>query len=449
MNAKKKPFFSGVAGVVCVLMSLGALLVTGCASTPKGEGEKTAPGATMPAETNVVAKGAQPVAEAEKPAPGVPRKPAVLQRVVPVFPKKPWTVKYLRDSSRAEMDGVLVYLGRPSQPDRKTGALAPHPLDQRYTLAPLTQGRTQPLTATRPIRICLDPGHGGQDSGTSSADKRTLEKNITLDIAKRVEKLLRKDGFEVMLTRKNESLTQTLPERPFKAYRWRADAFVSIHLNSSEGRAEGIETYVFPALGMESTSYSKPIPSSESGLKYPGNASDIGNFQLGYSIQRRLLEATGRKDRGVRRARFVVLREATMPAALVECGFMSSSRDLAFLRSEAGRDKIALGIYRGIADWAYGTFSPGLPPHKAGEIGKRMPPIGDSEEKTVFVPVPKSDSPAPVTIPATFPRWEPPSGPSDPQYDSVRRKALAAAGVYTGGNPAPAPSVQTAPPQKE
>lgn len=448
MNAETDSFFPSRAGIVCGLAGLLVLLSAGCASAPK-EGNGNPVPEVSPAATNVVSNHSRPVSGAEIPVSEEKPRTAVLQRVAPSFPTKPWTVRYLRDSSRAEIDGVLVYLGRPSQPDRKTGALMPHPSDQRYTVAPLTQGRSQPLTETRPIRICLDPGHGGQDSGTCSADKRTQEKIVTLELAKRVEKLLQKDGFEVMLTRRNASVTQTLPERPFKAYRWRADAFVSIHLNSSEGNAEGIETYVFPASGMESTSYSMRTPSQEAGLKYPGNASDIGNFQLGYSIQRRLLEATGRKDRGVRRARFVVLREATMPAALVECGFMSSPRDLAFLRTETGLDKIALGIYRGIADWAYGTFSPGLPPHKAGEKGKRFPPIGDSVEKTMFVPVPKSDSPAPITIPATFPRWEPPNVPSDPQHDSVRRKALLDAGVNKGASPAPDASIRTGASQKE
>ena len=306
-----------------------------------------------------------------------------------------------------------------------------------FSLAPLQRGRTTPLTTSRPIRICLDAGHGGQDVGATSPDGRTHEKTITLDIARRVERLLRKDGFEVLLTRRDNQTTQQLAERPFKAYRWRADAFVSIHLNSSSTpSARGVETYVLPALGMESSSYHENKPSKESTLKYPGNASDVGNVQLGFAIQRRLLGATGLEDRGLRRARFVVLREASMPAALVECAFLTASKDLAFLRSEAGRDKIARGIYEGIADWAYGTFAPGLPPHQPGTFGKRFfPKTPPAYTAAAPAPAPQGAAKAPVPIPATFPRWQPAPAPTDPRYEAARRKAMEAAGIATGNKP--------------
>lgn len=408
---------------VALLLLAGCLPGAGCFSAAPAEAVP-APRTPPPAATN--APPAAPAAPAPEPAP------------VKMPEPKPWSVSYTKDSARAIVDGVTVFLGKPSQPNTKTGVLQPSALDRRYTLAPLQRGRTTPLTTSRPIRICLDAGHGGQDVGASSPDGRTHEKTITLDIARRVERLLRKDGFEVLLTRRDNQTTQQLAERPFKAYRWRADAFVSIHLNSSPATsARGVETYVLPALGMESSSYHENKPSKESTLKYPGNASDVGNVQLGFAIQRRLLGATGLEDRGLRRARFVVLREASMPAALVECAFLTASKDLAFLRSEAGRDKIARGIYEGIADWAYGTFAPGLPPHQPGTFGKRFfPKTPPAYTAAAPAPAPQGAAKAPVTIPATFPRWQPAPAPTDPRYEAARRKAMEAAGIAPGNKPA-------------
>ena len=234
------------------------------------------------------------------------------------------------------------------------------------------------------------------------------------------------DGFEVVPTRRDGATDQTLEERAAKARRGKADAFVSIHFNTNPGSASarGLETYVFPARGMESTSYSGRRPSPESSVAWRGLAGNEGSVQLGFCIQRRLLAATKLPDRGLRRARFVVLREASQPAALVECGFLSSPADLAFVRSEAGRDALARGLYEGICDFAFGTMAPGLPARRPGGGGANPAPAAR--------PTPDPDPP-PLSI-VQGSREEPyappvPEDAADPARRAAREAALRAAGV--------------------
>ena len=328
---------------------------------------------------------------------------------------------------------MLVYLGRPAVADRRTRKAGPSDLDRKATVAPLLQARSKPLVEGRPLRVCLDPGHGGQDAGALSADGRTAEKAIALDIAQRVARMLRKDGVDVVLTRPDNRTFLPLPDRPALARAKKADLFVSIHLNANASSApRGVETYVFPARGMESTSYDGRGASADSRQWWPGNGSDWGNVQLGFCIQRRLAAASGLPDRGLRRARFVVVREARMPAALVECGFLTNGRDLAVLRSENGRESIARGIYEGIFDFAYGNMAPGLPAHKPG------PPIVE------VVPAAAPAAPAPPVeragslefVPSPVAPWTPPkpSVPADapgddPAMSAARKEALRAAGL--------------------
>ncbi|MBQ3809460.1 MAG: N-acetylmuramoyl-L-alanine amidase, partial [Kiritimatiellae bacterium] len=359
-----------------------------------------------------------PDAPAPKPAASAPK-------------AKPWQFSYTAGSQAAKADGVLVYLGRPAVADRRTRKAGPSDLDRKSTVAPLLQARSKPLVEGRPLRVCLDPGHGGQDAGAASADGRTVEKAIALDIAQRVARMLRKDGVEVTLTRPDNRTFLPLPDRPALARAKQADLFVSIHLNANASSGpRGVETYVFPARGMESTSYEGRGASDESKQWWPGNGSDWGNVQLGFCIQRRLAAASGLPDRGLRRARFVVVREARMPAALVECGFLTNARDLAVLRGENGRENIARGIYEGIFDFAWGTMAPGLPAHKPG------PPVVEVVSPASAPAPPVERTGALEFVPSPVAPWTPPKpavpadDPSDdPATSAARKAALRAAGL--------------------
>ena len=338
----------------------------------------------------------------------------------PAAKPKPWKFQYSAGSVLAKFDGISVYLGLPAVSDWKRKSIGPSALDAKSTVAPLRDARAKPLVSGRPMRVCIDPGHGGMDSGAKSKDGKTLEKTVALDIASRVAKKLRADGFDVLMTRSDDATSLELSDRVDKSYRWRADAFVSIHLNSEKKTsARGIETYVFPALGMESTSHSGK-PTVESKTKFHGNSHDVGNMQLAYCIQRRLVRALGAKseDRGVRRARWIVLRDARAPATLVECGFVSSPSDLAWLRTENGRETAARGIYEGICDFAFGTMAPGLPARKPPEK-----PAPAKQEKAAAPAAPQGSMER-VSAP-------PPERPLDssPGVAAAREAALRAAGL--------------------
>ena len=401
-----------------------ALLLAGCASTPPAtEGDAVFP---LPAEPPPAAAPAEPVPAA---ATNAPAAAAAVPAPKPAPKPKPWSFSFKNGSQAAKADGVLVYLGRPAKTDWKQRKAVPSELDRKFTVDPLERARTAPLASGRPLRVCLDPGHGGQDAGALSKDGRTVEKTLSLDIARRVARMLRRDGVEVSLTRPDDRTFVPLPDRPALARAKNADLFVSIHLNANAASApRGVETYVFPARGMESTTWDLSRGASdESKQWWPGNGADWGNVQLGFCIQRRLVAASGLPDRGLRRARFVVVREARVPAALVECGFLTNPRDLAVLRSETGRENIARGIYEGIFDFAYGTMAPGLPPHKPGppvtEIVAAPPAADDRAGALEFVaaPVPPWKPPSPV-LPASDPG-------EDPEIAAARAAALRAAGL--------------------
>ncbi len=206
----------------------------------------------------------------------------------------------------------------------------------------LRQGRSR---TPSPVRlVVLDAGHGGSDTGTRG--RRSVEKTMTLDLARRVERYLEAAGLRVVLTR-NSDKTLGLVERVALAESRRADLFISLHFNSG-GSAEGIETYCVPPAGAVSTAnpfrrlFEHPEPSCA------GNQHDEKNVWLAHCVQRSALSATGAADRGVRRARFLVLRDAPCPAILIEGGFLSNRAEEQRILSADYRDKLARAIADGI-----------------------------------------------------------------------------------------------------
>jgi len=190
--------------------------------------------------------------------------------------------------------------------------------------------------------VVLDPGHGGSDPGTLGP-RRRHEKKLVLDICKRVRRKLNASNVAVRMTRRRDTALE-LRERPGFATRWGADVFVSLHVNSAGNTAaNGIETFAMPAAGFASTT------SNEADAKaYPGNRNDAANTLLARYLQRGILAQTQAADRGVKRARFAVLRDAACPAALVEVGFLSNPAEAAHLIDSAYRDRLAEGLAQGI-----------------------------------------------------------------------------------------------------
>jgi N-acetylmuramoyl-L-alanine amidase len=241
------------------------------------------------------------------------------------------------DRREITIDGVQHWLSSPVLDAR--GQLWIPSSDVLKTIDPiLRQGRS----ATRaPIRtIVLDPGHGGSDTGARGA--RGVEKQLTLDLARRVERLL--PG--AILTRTTDR-NIPLDDRVQFAKSKRADLFISIHFNSG-GSAAGIETYCIPPAGTASTAAAGRLREAEAS---PNNRFDESNVWLAHCVQRSLLRNTGAADRGVRRARFVVIRDAPCPAILVEAGFLSNRAEEQRILTESYRDKLAKSIADGILEY--------------------------------------------------------------------------------------------------
>ena len=165
--------------------------------------------------------------------------------------------------------------------------------------------------------VVLDAGHGGIDRGAKGVDNSS-EKTYALDTAKRVEKGLKRAGYRVVMTRRSDYFV-TLPSRVALSNRQRGAIFVSIHYNwALRSSASGTETFYY----------------------------NSRSYPLAANIQRELARFS--PNRGVKRARFHVLRNNVSPAVLVECGFLSNSSDARKARSASYRQRLADAIVRGI-----------------------------------------------------------------------------------------------------
>jgi N-acetylmuramoyl-L-alanine amidase len=194
--------------------------------------------------------------------------------------------------------------------------------------------------------VVLDPGHGGKDNGTKDSTGYT-EKAAVLDIAKRIRSYLVDAGVsEVYLTRDDDHFIE-LAQRCRLAKKYNADVFVSIHLNASRSsKPHGVETFAMTKNGFKSTHAKTPDQK-----RYPGNRHDAPSSLLAYAIQDAYIQKMHLTDRGVKRARFAVLREAPCPAVLTECGFMSNLGEAAQLRSPAYRRRVAETVGTGILNY--------------------------------------------------------------------------------------------------
>lgn len=213
--------------------------------------------------------------------------------------------------------------------------------DAAETVAPLLR----PYEAVRgegSAVVVLDPGHGGRDNGAKSR-RNILEKKAALDIARRVESRLKASRVAVRLTRNSDTYI-SLSERCRLAAKDKADLFVSIHLNYTSDRSvSGIESFIMPSVGCAGT-----ISSRGDDNVYYGNLSGPANMLLAYYVHTGLTSCTRAEDRGIKRSRFQVLRDVKCPAVLVECGFLSNSREEARILDPRYRDAVAEGISRGI-----------------------------------------------------------------------------------------------------
>ncbi len=246
---------------------------------------------------------------------------------------------FTADSRRLEFNDTLIWLNSGIRIVSNRWMIST--ADAESVLAPLI--RPAPLThAPNRVVVVLDPGHGGNDPGALGPGSLT-EKMIVLDIARRIRRKLTAEKITVRITRSIDR-TLSLSARTELAARWTGDVFVSIHANKAANpSAKGIETFVLPATGFPATSSTLPVSGT-----FPGNSHDALNMQLAHAIHRELLNHTAAPDRGIKRARFEVLKAAPCPAVLLEVGFLSNTDDVRKLSDPVYRDTLAEGITCGI-----------------------------------------------------------------------------------------------------
>lgn len=179
--------------------------------------------------------------------------------------------------------------------------------------------------------VVVDAGHGGHDGGAVA--NGVTEKNLSLDIAKRLRVELEAAGVRVVMTRSGDSFL-TLDERAALAGVHQAAAFVSVHLNTDgDGNsAEGIETYF----------------AENKSLSARQRPAEGGGAEFASIVQRMVCAATKAENRGAKARDYAVVARAACPAVLVECGFITSGSEVVRLKREDYRDQLANGIARGV-----------------------------------------------------------------------------------------------------
>lgn len=208
---------------------------------------------------------------------------------------------------------------------------------------------TPPAPALRVIVI--DAGHGGQDTGTQNKPFKYDEKVFTLDVANRLRALLVKQGYKVVMTRTDDRFVP-LPQRADIANKAGADLFISIHFNAVGGSptVRGSETYAMTPQYQRSTGSAQ----RESGdnVANPGNLNDPWNTLLAYHMHTQVISKLGSVDRGMKRARFAVLRLVNCPGVLVETGYLSNNDEAKKIATAAYRQDIAEAMSEGVRGYA-------------------------------------------------------------------------------------------------
>jgi N-acetylmuramoyl-L-alanine amidase len=260
-----------------------------------------------------------------------------------------------KDSRTAEINGVNVAMAFPAAMDK--GRLSLTQLDLAKTIAPLIY--LPKLSPKKIATICLDPGHGGKDAGNHVGSYQ--EKFYTLALAAELQSQLKKAGFNVVFTRTKDTFVD-LPDRPEIANRRGADLFVSLHFNATEtgkNQVAGPETYCITPVGASSSNAQGEGANHGACI---ANLVEKKSLLLAYQVQRALVKNLGADDRSVRRARFAVLRDAQMPAILIESGYMSNPVEGRKIFDANYRRQIAAAIVKGLL--AYQRLTVAVPPPK-------------------------------------------------------------------------------------
>ena len=273
-------------------------------------------------------------------------------RTIPLTPNPAHSVKTPHGSLVVQANSLVAYWDRLEvrlgfKPQQIGDQIFLHALDIKKLLEPLARG----VSVSTPVNrlVVIDPGHGGTQPGTRNMITGRHEKEYTLDWALRLVPLLEQSGWRVLLTRTND-VTVSLADRVAFAEENEADLFISLHFNATgdgSQTASGLETYCMTPSGM-SSSLTRGY-SDDARAVFPNNSFDDENLRYAVRLHRALLQVNGRKDRGVRHARFLdVLQGQNRPAVLIEAGFMSNPDEAKRAADPAYRQKLAEAVAKAL-----------------------------------------------------------------------------------------------------
>lgn len=264
--------------------------------------------------------------------------------------------------------------------------------------------------------VVIDPGHGGKDAGAISADKKTMEKNLVLDISERLQKKITAayPSVKVLMTRSKDNFVE-LNNRASFASQNGASLFISVHINSVDGKRTGPNGYSIHILGPSndknkdtyafnmdvckrenevilleddySTTYQgfdPNDPESDIYLRLMANSYREQSFLFAQLVDQKMKSGPFAKGNGIYQNNFAVLRLASMPAVLLEMGFISNPNDLAQLRKSSSIDKMVNNLfeafceYKTIYDESVGA--PAVKPKKDGQAAAKPAEVKNTEE---------------------------------------------------------------------
>jgi N-acetylmuramoyl-L-alanine amidase len=219
--------------------------------------------------------------------------------------------------------------------------------------------------------VVLDPGHGGTDQGTMN--RWGTEKAFALDVAFTAREQLLRAGFKVEMTRTSD-IGVSLEDRVQFANRFPNAVFVSIHFNSASGGA-GVESYALAPAGVMSNASNESHVAPNEVQPCEGNLHDPHNIALTAALHASALARSGAFDRGVRHARFHVLRNIKVPAVLVEGGFLSDPAEGQRIATAQYRQRLGVAIAQGVQNYdaavnyrsggaTFAAARTNLPPHE-------------------------------------------------------------------------------------
>jgi N-acetylmuramoyl-L-alanine amidase len=248
------------------------------------------------------------------------------------------------NSPEVLINGVRQWLAFPVRVENGEALLS------RLDLAKIVEPRLRPekIEGLMPVdTVILDPGHGGHDRGAIS--RFGFEKDFALDVALKAREILEANRYKVIMTRSSDIFIP-LEQRADIANRTANSIFVSIHFNSSNtnASASGFEIFSIAPRGAPA---SNDGPRDRDLREEPGNVVDLPSTALAASVYHSLLGHIPVFDRGLKHARFAVLRRCTQPAVLVECGFVSNGPESAHIGTPAWRKKLAEAIVDGVDNY--------------------------------------------------------------------------------------------------